>query len=556
MALKQVLVFGHRNPDTDAICAALAYADFLRLTTIPEAVAACCGPPNLRTEFVLETAKLDPPRIVMDVRPEVGDICQRDVVTACEDEVFYEVYERLKKHSLRSVPVKSSDGSVCGLISLVELLEVVFQDGDDALGSRRVSSCLDKICRVLGGEFQHAGDIYQSADFLVMVGAMSAHGFKERLHRFDPSQLLVVTGDRPTIQLPALERGVRGMVVTGGYDLSPDLLELAQEKNVTVIKSPFDTATTTIKIKTARAIKNAIQRKFVTLSDKQPLADARRLFDRASQPMFPVVDDEGQLIGVVSKTELINPPKPRIVLVDHNEITQAVDGAEESEILEVLDHHRLGGSLKTTQPIRLSMEPVGSTCTLVARRYREAGLKPAKGIAICLASGIISDTLFLRSPTTTDVDRDMLFWLEPLCEINLEEYAQEFFAIGSALRTCTPSQVVREDCKEFIENKHRFTISQIEEIGFDLFWSRKDELQNALAELSQSKGLEFAALLVTDIVSNSSLLLMSQEPAGWEAINYPRVDRKLYKLDNVVSRKKQLLPLISRLLESVEVSRK
>lgn len=556
MALKQVFVFGHRNPDTDAICAALAYADFLRLTTIPEAVAACCGPPNLRTEFVLETAKLDSPRIVMDVRPEVGDICQRDVVTACEDEVFYEVYERLKKHSLRSVPVKGSDGSVCGLISLVELLEVVFQDGDDALGSRRVSSCLDKICRVLGGEFQHTGDIHQPADFLVMVGAMSAHGFKERLHRFDPSQLLVVTGDRPTIQLPALERGVRGMVVTGGYDLSPDLLELAQEKNVTVIKSPFDTATTTIKIKTARAIKNAIQRKFVTLSDKQPLADARRLFDRASQPMFPVVDDEGQLIGVVSKTDLINPPKPRLVLVDHNEITQAVDGAEESEILEVLDHHRLGGSLKTTQPIRLSMEPVGSTCTLVARRYREAGLKPAKGIAICLASGIISDTLFLRSPTTTDVDRDMLYWLEPLCEINLEEYAQEFFAIGSALRTCTPSQVVREDCKEFIENRHRFTISQIEEIGFDLFWSRKDELQNALVELSQSKGLEFSALLVTDIVTNSSLLLMSQEPAGWEAINYPRVDRKLYKLDNVVSRKKQLLPLISRLLESVETGRK
>jgi manganese-dependent inorganic pyrophosphatase len=242
--------------------------------------------------------------------------------------------------------------------------------------------------------------------------------------------------------------------------------------------------------------------------------------------------------------------------VDHNEITQAVDGAEESEILEVLDHHRLGGSLKTTQPIRLSMEPVGSTCTLVARRYREAGLKPTKGIAICLASGIISDTLFLRSPTTTDVDRDMLYWLEPLCQINLEEYAQEFFAIGSALRTCTSSQVVREDCKEFIENKHRFTISQIEEIGFDLFWSRKDELQSALVELSQSKGLEFSALLVTDIVSNSSLLLMSQEPAGWEAINYPRVDRKLYKLDNVVSRKKQLLPLISRLLESVEAGRK
>jgi manganese-dependent inorganic pyrophosphatase len=238
------------------------------------------------------------------------------------------------------------------------------------------------------------------------------------------------------------------------------------------------------------------------------------------------------------------------VLVDHNEISQAVDGAEESDILEVVDHHRLGGSLKTTQPIKLTMEPVGSTCTLIARQFRNHRLNPSPGIAICMVSGIISDTLFLRSPTTTDIDREMLEWLKPFCGLDLESYAQEFFAVGSALRTCTPSQVVREDCKEFTENKHRFTISQIEEIGFELFWNRKDELQAALAELSQSRGLEFSALLVTDIVTNSSLLLMSQEPPGWESINYPRVDRRLYKLDNVVSRKKQLLPLISRLLET------
>lgn len=550
MSLQQVLVFGHRNPDTDAICAALAYAEFLRLTSIPEAVAACCGPPNQRTEFALKTAKLEAPRIVMDVRPEVGDICRTEVVTAREDDVFYEVYERLKAHSLRSAPVVGADNNVVGIINLVELLEVVFQDGDDALGSRRVSSCLSKIRRVLGGEFQHAVDADKTEDLLVMVGAMSAHGFKERLHRFKAEQLLVVCGDRPTIQLPALERGVRGMIVTGGFDLSPDLLELAQEKNVTVIKSPYDTATTTIKIKTARSIFNAIQRKFTTLISEQPLSDARRVTERANQPIFPVTDETGKLVGIVSKTDLLSPPKRKLVLVDHNEVSQAVDGAEESDILEVVDHHRLGGSLKTTQPIKLTMEPVGSTCTMVARQFRNNGLKPSRGMAICMVSGIISDTLFLRSPTTTDVDRDILAWLEKFCELDLEAYAQEFFAIGSALRTCTPSQVVREDCKEFTENKHRFTISQIEEIGFELFWNRKDELQAALTELCQSRGLEFSALLVTDIVTNSSLLLMSQEPPGWEAINYPRVDRRLYKLDNVVSRKKQLLPLISRLLET------
>jgi manganese-dependent inorganic pyrophosphatase len=550
MSLQQVLVFGHRNPDADAICAALAYADFLRQTTTPEAVAACCGAPNQRTKFALTTAKIEAPRIVMDVRPEVGDICRREVVTAREDDVFYEVYERLKTHGLRSAPVVTADQRVVGIINLVELLEVVFEDGDDSLGSRRVSSSLSKICRVLGGEFQHAVNADKTEDHLVMVGAMSAHGFKERLHRFRAERLLVVCGDRPTIQLPALECGVRGMIVTGGFDLSPDLLELAQEKNVTVIKSPYDTATTTIKIKTARAILNAIQRKFVTLISEQPLSEARRITDRANQPIFPVTDETGKLVGIVSKSDLLSPPKRKLVLVDHNEISQAVDGAEESDILEVVDHHRLGGSLKTTQPIKLTMEPVGSTCTLIARQFRNHRLNPSPGIAICMVSGIISDTLFLRSPTTTDIDREMLEWLKPFCGLDLESYAQEFFAVGSALRTCTPSQVVREDCKEFTENKHRFTISQIEEIGFELFWNRKDELQAALAELSQSRGLEFSALLVTDIVTNSSLLLMSQEPPGWESINYPRVDRRLYKLDNVVSRKKQLLPLISRLLET------
>ena len=169
-------------------------------------------------------------------------------------------------------------------------------------------------------------------------------------------------------------------------------------------------------------------------------------------------------------------------MVDHNELSQAVNGAEEADILEVLDHHRLGGGLKSTQPIRFINEPVGSTCTLVARQFRSAGIKPRPGIALCMASGIISDTLHLKSPTTTDTDRDILEWLKPLCNVDLDEYTKEFFEIGSALRTCTPAEVVREDCKEFTEQGQRFSISQIEEIGFDLFWDRKDELRSALEQ--------------------------------------------------------------------------
>jgi manganese-dependent inorganic pyrophosphatase len=272
--------------------------------------------------------------------------------------------------------------------------------------------------------------------------------------------------------------------------------------------------------------------------------------ERSGQPVFPVVDDDGRLAGMAFKSDLINPPRHRLVLVDHNELAQAVSGADEADIVEVLDHHRLGGGLKSAQPIRFVNEPVGSTCTLVARQFRAAGIAPRPGIALCMASGIISDTLFLRSPTTTDIDRESLAWLRGQCPVDLDRYAREFFEIGSALRSSRPAEVIGEDCKEFTEQGTRFSISQIEETGFDLFWERKDELRGALEDFATRNRLAFSALLVTDVVSNGSLLLLSHESEAWDDLNYPRLGRGLYDLKNVVSRKKQLLPLISQLIAS------
>ncbi len=543
-----VFVFGHRNPDTDAICSAIAYADFLRQTTIPDAIAACCGPANLRTEFALKRAGIAPPRIIMDVRPELEDVCKLNVVSARETDVFYEVYQLMDKHSLRSIPIMNEKDRLVGLVSLLDLLELVFQGGVDPIKSRQISSNLTKIVSVLEGEFEFAIDPDRDDDLIVTVGAMSAEGFTKRMKQFPSERLLVVSGDRPTIQLPAIEMGARALVVTGGYRLSDGLLQLAKARGVTVINSPFDTATTTMRIKAARSIKSVIQRDYMALPARTPVAQAQQQIFRSKQTSFPILDGD-RLVGILSKTDLVNPPQPKIVLVDHNEMAQAVQGADEAEILEVLDHHRLGGSLQTSHPIRFVNEPVGSTCTLVAGKFRAAGIDPSPGIALCMASGVISDTLFLRSPTTTDVDRRALEWLQSFCEVNLESYAEEFFKVGSALRTRTPEEVVREDCKRFEDSGIEFSISQIEDIGFDLFWQRKEELQIALEQMALKEKLSFSALLVTDIASNGSLLLMSNEPEGWEEINYPQLEDNLYKLDDVVSRKKQLLPLILNLLE-------
>lgn len=544
-----LLVFGHRNPDTDAICSAIAYADFLRRTTRPDAVAVSCGPVNQRTEYALRVAGLPAPRIVMDVRPVLEDVCQTNVELAKCDEVFFEVYRRMDDHGLRCIPVLDCDGKLTGLVNLLDLLELMLNDGVEPVKARSVHTNLRKIVSVIEGSFQHEIHPDRNENLIVSVGAMSAGGFMEHIKQFPAESLIVVSGDRPTIQLPALELGVRALVVTGGYELSDGLMHLAEAKGIAVLRSPFDTATTTMRIKAAALITDIVDREFMSLPARMPINDARQEIFRSPQAIFPVLED-GEMVGVLSKSDLVDPPMPELVLVDHNELAQAVPGAEDARIVEVLDHHRLGGSLKSTEPIRLTMEPVGSTCTMVAKLFRAAQLSPEPGIALCMASGMISDTLHLRSPTTTQTDRELLDWLQQFCEVPLEKFADDFFQIGSALRTCTPQEVVREDCKHFEESGRKFSISQIEEIGFDLFWQRKEEMFSALESMATTQNLEFSALLVTDIVSNGSLLLLSREPQGWEDINYPELEDRLYKLDGVVSRKKQLLPLISNLMET------
>ncbi|NBP80392.1 CBS domain-containing protein, partial [bacterium] len=253
-----LLVFGHRNPDTDAICSALAYAAYLRQTGHPDAAAACCGPPNKRTEYVLRAAGLAPPRLIMDVRPEAEDVCRRKTITARFGDAFFEAYERMREWDLRAIPVVDESRRVVGVLSVLELMELLFRDEGDPIKSRTVNTNLQKITEALGGSFQHAEDPLREDELLVMVGAMSADGFTARMQKFDKDRVLVVCGDRPTIQLPAIEQGVRGLVITGGFELSSGLIELAKARGVSVILSPFDTVNTTTRIRCSQFIDPAV----------------------------------------------------------------------------------------------------------------------------------------------------------------------------------------------------------------------------------------------------------------------------------------------------------
>ncbi len=546
-----VYVIGHKNPDTDAICAAIGYADLLRRTTRPDAEAARCGDVPARTAFVLGKAGLREPLLVNDVRPTAGQICRREFESAHVGESLLDAFDRMRERGFRSLPVVDDDGRVAGMVSILKALDLLLPARGSADRTRQVDSSLERVARVLGGTFQNAVEPGREEPLKMIVAALSEPAFQKRLDTYEPEGLMVVAGDRPSVHRMAIVRGVRALVVTGGHRLTPELGREAAAKGVSVVLSPHDTAATTLLVKCAKRVTHAMDWDFLGYSETAVIDDVRGEIGVSGQALFPVWDSDRKMTGVFSKSDLLTARPVELVLVDHNELSQAVTGAEEASILEVLDHHRLGGGLASREPIRFVNEPVGSTSTLVARAWRAAGMAPSPGIALALAAGIISDTLRLTSPTTTDLDRNILEWLRELAPCDLDEFARDFFAAGSPLRTQAPREALEGDCKEFHEAGWHFAVAQIEEQGFEPFWERKKELREAVAALVRERRLDFAALLVTDLNTHGSVLLVEGDLAVVKALDYARLEDGLYDLPGVVSRKKQVIPHLCGLLRLV-----
>jgi manganese-dependent inorganic pyrophosphatase len=542
---------GHKNPDTDAICSALAYADLLRQTRIPDAVAACCGPPNARTEWVLQTAGVVRPRLMSDVNLRAGDICRREVSTAKATDSVIEAYREMAAHNYRSLPVINGEGILTGMLSLQDLLALLIPESEKGDFARQVTTSTDNVARILEADIVHLSDNSEGEqDFLMMVAGSSEPVMQERISRLPKEQLLIITGDRVGVQLHAVEAGVRCLVITSGFRPSEAIIHAAGKNGTSILVTDRDTASTTQLIRGARSIHSAVSTEFLSFSPETKLqAIKEKLKSNRHQVLFPVCDPEtNRLIGVFSRADLVNPERPRLILVDHNEFSQAVTGADEADIIEVLDHHRLSGNLVTKEPIQFINKTVGSTCTIVGSAFRGYQIEPSRSIAICICAGIISDTLNLTSPTTTEEDRAVLEWASGLAGIDVAKFKEDFFSAGSVLRGSNIAEAVGSDRKEFEESGYRISISQVEEIGFDYFWPAREALQEELRNLIKEQNLDLACLMITDITLNDSILLIEAPVEIRQKIGYPRKDSHLFVLKGVVSRKKQLFPFLGSLL--------
>lgn len=546
-------VIGHKNPDADSICSAIAYAAFKEARGETGYIAARCGNSNARIDAILERFSTPLPLYLSDVSPRVHDLMTLEPYAVSLGATCAETLRLIDRHQLNVLPVVSAENHATGTITLAQLGHFFIPRLDEPRAMRQVRTSLARIAQSLKASDLHLVEGDRLEDLHVRIGAMDIGTFWKISEKdnIPAAKSIIIVGDRRDVQQRAIELGIRALIISGNLPVDPSIVALAREHGVSILVSAHDTATTSWVVRTASTIEQLVDRNFVALKPDVRIADIRRKFSQNAPHAMMVTSEDGTLLGILTKTDLLKPVPTRLVLVDHNELTQAVPGADEVTVTEIIDHHRLA-PMATPQPILFLNEPVGSTCTIVADLFRRHGLAPAPNLAGLMMAGLISDTLLLQSPTSTPKDAEILAWLETHAATTGRALAQLIFSSGSVILASPPAKVVRSDFKIYDEDGVRFAVSQVEELGFDNFWQHAKPICQALADLRADEKLAFAALLITDINTQNSLLIVKGDPEFIRRISYAHVEQnEIFDLPGVVSRKKQLVPYLTGLIKEM-----
>lgn len=546
-----IYIIGHKNPDADSICSAIAYSEFKKAIGFSNYIAARCGNSNARINSILNHFNVQLPLFIGDVTPRIHDIMvhSEKIHKLVPSSTCAEALDLIDKYDIRALPVINDDNYVEGLVSFFQLGQYFIPQPSQPRKMRIVQTSVEAIVRSLKATPLHLFNETKFEDLFVRVGAMATESFGDFSSKEGAAEnSIIVVGNRTDIQEKAIEFKVRLLVITGKQKIEQHIIDKAIKNNVCIITSNFDVASTAWIIRSATPIAPLIKKEIITFSPEERLSQVRRKIASNIAPLYFVIDDEGKMAGIFSKSDIIKPVKTQLILVDHNEMSQAVNGADEVTIVEIIDHHRLGNPA-SKYPIRFINEPVGSTSTIIANMFRSKNITPPPPIAGLMMGGIITDTLNLNSPTTTDVDRETLPWLSQIAGITPDELSHIIFNSGSIILNTTPNKVIEGDCKIYHEGEFHFSVSQVEELGFSNFWDHQKELLDALEEFRKKEGLMFALLFITDVNTQNSLLAVRGDHDIIEHIGYPQIDNHpIFELQGVVSRKKQLIPYITSLI--------
>lgn len=538
--IRPIYVLGHKNSDMDSVASAYAYAHLLRLQGEEEAQAARHGELKPEVQFVLERYNVEAPEALENVYLQVRDVMRRGVISASADQPLLEAGQLLQEHSRRSMPVVDEDNKVLGIIANEDFAKLFFNDLYPQ-AVNRIPMNRDNIVRVLKGRVLVEGR--RPLGNRVIVAAMEA----ETMADYIEPGCLVVVGDREEAQLTAIEHGAAALIVTGDLLVSGRTLVSARQHGVLVISTGHHTFTAVRLINLSIRTADIMNRSFDFCHADDLMSEVQATLARRRS--MPVVDDEVKLLGYISRTDLIKARPKRVVLVDHNEQSQAVDGIDEAEMLGIIDHHRIA-DVHTNKPIMFRAEPVGCTGTIIVGLYHEAGIAIPREVAGLLLAGLLYDTLILRSPTCTPRDERVAAELAAITGEDVEEFGQAVFAAAASDLNEKPAEaLITSDFKEFTIRDAKFAIGTVEAASPATIEKRSPELIATMQRIAQERGYASFLFMIVDIINmGCHLLIVGAERETAEALNtHLENDGHTAFVEGLVSRKKQLVPLLPRI---------
>lgn len=541
---RPIYVLGHKSSDMDSVASAYAYARLLQLQGEEDAIPARHGELKPEIRFVLDRFQVTAPDAIDDVYLQVKDVMRRGVISARVNQSLLEAGQLMQEHNRRSMPVLDDDDKVHGIIANEDFAKLFFNDLDPQ-AVNRIPLQRDNLVHVLRGRILVDGR--RELGNRVLVGAMQPETMAEYI---EPG-CLVVMGDREDAQLVAIEYGAAALIITGDLLVSEKTLSAARKRGVLVISTGHHTFTAVRLINLSIRIQDIMNTEFDYCHPDDHVSDIQAKLTRRRS--MPVVDDDGRLVGYLSRTDLIKSRPKRVVLVDHNERSQAVDGIEEAELLGIIDHHRIA-DVHTSKPIMFRADPVGCTGTIITGLYHEANIPIPREVAGLMLAGLLTDTLILRSPTCTLRDEQVAKELAAIVGEDLEEYGRAIFAAAAADLSERPAEtLITSDFKEFTVGEEKIAIGTVETASPETIEKRIPELLKTMRHLAQERNYTSFLFMIVDIINMRCRLIISGgEEAVAEVLNVPlEKGGHTVVVEGMVSRKKQVVPLLPRIHSSL-----
>ena len=543
-----IYITGHKNPDSDSICAALAYAEYKNGNADVNAIPMRLGDINLETKFILDYFGVEAPPLVETLRLSVEDLNFDRVAPVSPDISLRMALNIMKKDNINSLPVVDDEEKLLGIVTVSDIIQNYIDVWDNTILGKSETT-IDNIIDTLSATPINISKNNRAFLGKISILAMDIHSIKDNDYEND----IIICGNRKDVQEFAINSNISLMIIVGNGSLDEDLLNMAYDKDITIISTPYDTFMCSRLITQSAPIKYSMTTEnIIKFSLDELVDDVRVQMSQTRYRGYPVVDDNNKVVGLLSRYHLISSMKKKVILVDHNERSQSVDGLEESEILEIIDHHRVA-DVFTGSPIYFRNEPVGSTSTIIANIFFENGRRPSKKIAGLLAAAIISDTLLLKSPTSTNIDKMMLERLSRIAELDVEKFAIEMFKAGTSLTGKSPHELLNQDLKTFTIKDDKIGISQVYTMDAESLKDMREDLLMQMESKAHEIGYSIYILMLTDIFNEASEMIVVGEHKSLVANAFGKtlVNNSFYAT-GVLSRKKQVVPPITNMLSNMD----